>query len=307
MKNLILILVFWNSICFAKKPLIIVSFSVLADLVQNIVPNDFQVETLVAKDVDSHGYNPTAKDYLLLKKADHILLVGHHFEPWASKTLHKIKPHAKIYYVTAKLDLIPIQKNQSGHHHHTTSLNSWESKQSEFDPHFWHSPAIVIKMLENLSLHLQNSFPNQGKEIKNKTLDFLLNIKKRQKYYTESFLKIPDSSRKMILSHNSMQYFAQEFKVQIDSPLDSSQEGESSVKKVSELIKKIKAEKIKSLFLERSAPESLLRSIAKETGQKISGVLYSDCLSSSEEASTYLKMLDYNFSLILKSMKGVSP
>ena len=69
---------------------------------------------------------------------------------------------------------------------------------------------------------------------------------------------------------------------------------------------KIKTQKIKSLFYEKSSPQNLMKSISKETGVAISGVLYSDCLSDNLDADTYLKMLEYNFSLILNSMKGQS-
>jgi len=48
----------------------------------------------------------------------------------------------------------------------------------------------------------------------------------------------------------------------------------------------------------------LLEQISKETGVKIAGVLYSDALSEpGTEADTYLKMMTFNLSSLVKALK----
>lgn len=297
MKYLILLLLSANA-WSATSVQVVTSFSILEDIVKNILPSKFEVDNIVGAGQDSHGYQTTPKDYLSFRKADLILLVGENFEPWAESTIKKIKAKGKIYYVTKNVDLIKLPIAHHHGHDHAVML---------YDPHFWQSPQVVMQMIQNLSLYLQSEYPDSKKEIETKTSEYLKKIRSQQLQYKTDFDRLDSSAKKMVISHNSLQYFAKEFNVSVDSPLDSSQEGDTSVKRVSELIKKIKDEKIKSLFLEKSSPDALMKSIAKSTGVEISGTLYSDCLSADQTASTYLKMIDYNFGLILKSMKGSKP
>ncbi len=277
---------------------VVTSFSILEDISRNILPSKFEIHNIVGAGQDSHGYQTTPQDYLSFRKADLILLVGENFEPWAQSTIKKIKTKAKIYYVTKNTDLIKLPSPHHHDHDHTSML---------FDPHFWQSPQLVMQMIQNLSMYLQAEYPDSKIDIETKTSEYLKKIKALQLQYKTEFEKLDSSSKKMVISHNSFQYFAKEFNVIVDSPLDASQEGDTSVKRISKLVQKIKDEKINSLFLEKSSPAALMKSIAKSTNREISGTLYSDCLSADDTASTYLKMIDYNFNLILKSMKGSKP
>lgn len=283
-----------------SSPRIIVSFSLLKDLTENLLPPGIQVESIVGPGLDSHGYQPTAKDFVNLKKAHLIILIGQGFEIWAGPTLKKLKVNDKAYYVTKNLPLIPLTGLEAAHHSHH------HHEPTSMDPHFWHSPKLALLAIDALSLQLQASFPESAPEIKQRTIQYRESLLELRDRYKREFEQIPEAKRKMVISHNSLQYFAQEFNVTVDSPLGISQEGESSIKKISSLVKKIKSEKIQNLFLEKSSPESLMQSISKETKIPISGTLYSDCLSTNNDASTYLKMLDYNFNLILKSMKRIA-
>ena len=284
-----------------QEPKKVVSFSILEDIVQKVVPSEDKIESAVPSGMDSHGHEPMAKEYLTFKKADLIILAGNNFEPWANRIIEKVHAKAPVYYVSQGITLLPLKDDE--HHHespdHKDHLN--------FDPHIWQSPEVMNVVIGQLSEYLQKQYPVSASDIKKKTTTYLSELKKIQEKYKLEFSKIPAEKKQMVMAHNSFQYFAKEFGVQVYSPLDASQEGDSSLTKVSMLIKKIKADHIQSLFLEKSSPESLMKNISKETGIEIKGVLYSDCLSTDSSASTYLKMLEYNFNLILKSMKGSKP
>ncbi len=293
----------FQSTAFAKEARVAVSFSILEDITKNLLPSDFKVDGIVSANQDTHGFEPMTKHFIYFKRADHIILVGENFEPWATKAISKVRSKAKIYYVTKNAKLLSLNETAEKHDVHGVHHHGLDSK---FDPHFWLSPEVSIPIIEGLSLYLQSSYPASSAEIKDRTNAYVSKLKELQIRFKQEFSKIPENERQMIIAHNSFQYFGKEFQVKVDSPLDAYQEGESTLQKVSSLIKKIKDQKIKSLFYEKSSSESLLKSISKETGVKVSGVLYSDCLSDNQDANTYLKMLEYNFSLILKSMKGQS-
>jgi hypothetical protein len=68
-------------------------------------------------------------------------------------------------------------------------------------------------------------------------------------------------------------------------------DSEASAKDVAKIIRQIMAEKVPAVFLENVTDHRLLDQIARETGAKVGGTLYSDALSDSKgPAATYLEM-----------------
>ena len=59
------------------------------------------------------------------------------------------------------------------------------------------------------------------------------------------------------------------------------------------------------MFVKNISNRGLLEQIGKETGVSISGILYSDALSEpGTDADTYLKMMEFNLSSIVKAFKA---
>jgi zinc/manganese transport system substrate-binding protein len=73
---------------------------------------------------------------------------------------------------------------------------------------------------------------------------------------------------------------------------------------VGELVRQMKREKIRALFLENMSNSNLLTQLAKDTDAVIGGTLYADALSSpAVPASTYLKMMQLNARTLVTGMK----
>jgi zinc/manganese transport system substrate-binding protein len=84
-----------------------------------------------------------------------------------------------------------------------------------------------------------------------------------------------------------------------------SADSEASAKDVAKLIRRIKAEKIPAVFLENVTDHQLLDQIAKETGAKIGGTLYSDALSEANgPAATYLDMFRHNIETLTAALSS---
>jgi zinc/manganese transport system substrate-binding protein len=74
---------------------------------------------------------------------------------------------------------------------------------------------------------------------------------------------------------------------------------------VARIIRQIKAAKIPAVFIENITDRRLLDQIARETGAKIGGALYSDALSASGgPAPTYLDMFRHNVGAITAALSS---
>ncbi len=79
------------------------------------------------------------------------------------------------------------------------------------------------------------------------------------------------------------------------APQGVSSESEASPRDVARIIRQIRKDKIPAVFLENIADPRLMQQIAKESGARIGGKVYSDALSRADgPAPTYLDMMSNN-------------
>jgi len=79
------------------------------------------------------------------------------------------------------------------------------------------------------------------------------------------------------------------------APQGVSTESEASAKDVAKIIGQIKKQKIPAVFLENISDPRLLDRIAKESGAKVGGTVYSDALTDEKgSAPTYIDMMKHN-------------
>src|SRR5690606_8174554 len=97
--------------------------------------------------------------------------------------------------------------------------------------------------------------------------------------FKTEFAGIPEARRKIVTSHDAFGYFANAYGIQFVAPEGVSTESEASAADVARIIRQIKAENITALFAENISDPRLLNQIARETGVKVGGALYSDALS----------------------------
>jgi zinc/manganese transport system substrate-binding protein len=80
-------------------------------------------------------------------------------------------------------------------------------------------------------------------------------------------------------------------------------ESEPSAKSVAALIRQIRRQGVKALFLENISDPRLMEEIARETGATLGPPLYSDALSAPNgPAPTYIRMIEYNTAALRAGM-----
>src|SRR6202790_321438 len=122
---------------------------------------------------------------------------------------------------------------------------------------------------------------------------------------TEGIAKIPAERRKIITSHDAFGYFGATYGFEFIAPQGVSTETEASAQDVAKIIRQIKAQKIPAVFLENVTDHRLLDQIARETGAKVGGTLYSDALSDANgPAATYLDMFRHNIATLTAALSS---
>jgi zinc/manganese transport system substrate-binding protein len=115
---------------------------------------------------------------------------------------------------------------------------------------------------------------------------------------------VPPAERKLITSHDAFGYYAAAYGVRFLSPQGLSTEAEASARGVAQLVRQIRAEGIRALFVESIADPRLIEQIGRETGLKPAGRLYSDSLSPPDgPAASYEALMRHNTRLMVEALR----
>ncbi|KEC55703.1 metal ABC transporter substrate-binding protein [Bartonella koehlerae] len=291
--SFLLLMLFPCSTSAYNKIRVIASFSILADLVKNVGGDHISMTTFVGPNANTHTYEPTPRDAKALRNANIVFINGLHLEGFIDRLITASGTKALLVEVSANISPLKIKNQEhSAKHHH-----------SDIDPHAWQTIPNVEIYIKNISTAFCKIDPQSCTSYSKNANSYIQKLKEKQKTLKTKIATIPKDKRIIITSHDAFGYFAQEYGFTILAPQGASKEAEATAADVAKLIKQIKANKAAALFVENISNPRLIKQIAKETGLKIGGTLYSDALSNKNgPAATYLDMMEHNVKTIIDAI-----
>ena len=286
----------------AGKVEAVASFSILGDMVREVGGDRVKVTTLVGPDGDAHVFSPTPADAKALAGAKLFFVNGLGFEGWIARL---VKASGFKGDVVVTSDGITPRHPAEGHGHHDGDKGHAKEEEEETDPHAWQNLANGKIYVGNIRDALIKADPQGRAAYEANAVRYFAAIDKEDRAVKEAVAKLPPERRRIITSHDAFHYFGEAYGLEIIAPEGVSTESEASARDVAKIIRQIKAEKIPAVFLENVTDRRLLDQIARETGAKIGGVLYSDALSPPEgPAPTYLDMFRHNIGALTQALSS---
>jgi zinc/manganese transport system substrate-binding protein len=263
---------------------VIASFSILGDLVKNVGGDRVEVATLVGPNGNAHVYAPSPGDAKKVADAKLVFVNGLGFEGWLERLVKASGTKAPI--VIATKGIKPLER--SGDHDH-------DHDHGRADPHAWQSVANAKIYVANIRDALIAADP-VGKDVYlANAAAYLAKLDALEREVREVIAKIPADRRRVITSHSAFGYFQNAYGVNFIAPQGVSTEAEASAKDVAAIIAQIKKQKAAAVFLENVTDPRLVEQIARETGAKVGGTLYSDALTDDKgDATTYIDLIRHN-------------
>jgi len=265
-----------------SKVKVVATFSILGDLVKNVGGDRIEVVTLVGPNGDAHAFSPSPADAKTLAAAKLVVVNGLGFEGWITRLVRASGTKAIMAVAT---ESIGSRKMEHGNHPGTVRI----------DPHAWQSVANAKVYVGNIRDALSKADP-AGKDVyAANAKTYLGKLDALEGEVTAAVGKIPADRRKIITSHDAFGYFAAAYGVAFLAPEGVSTESAASARDVAKIIAQIKKQRIPAVFLENVADPRLMQQVARETGAKIGGKLYSDALSErGGPAGSYIDMMRSN-------------
>ena len=275
----------------------VASFSILGDLVKQVGGDRVTVEVLVGPGSDAHVFQPTPSQAKLVGQAQVVFSNGLGFEGWMSRLLNTAGHKGR--HVVASRGIKPIHA-ESEHDHKA------KDHHEENDPHAWQSVPNVMVYVGNIAEGLCEADAAGCDTYQRNAAAYSAELKALDTDIRALWSAIPVAQRKVITSHDAFGYHAQAYGVKFLAPQGLSTESEASAKGVAQLVRQIKNEQIKALFVESISDPRLIAQIGRETGVKPAGELFSDSLSAPKgPAPSYLAMMRFNTTALTQAVKGL--
>ncbi|MCX5888141.1 MAG: metal ABC transporter substrate-binding protein [Deltaproteobacteria bacterium] len=281
-----------------KKVKVIASFSILGDMVGNVGGDRVEVTTLVGPNGDAHVYQPTPAAAKAVGGANLVVVNGLGFEGWMDRLIQTSGYKGPI--VVASRGIKPREMTTEEAEEHEQGAKH----EHKIDPHAWQNLSNGLIYVENIAKGLSSADPDGAAIYKANTDAYEAKLADLDRWVKAEFAGIPKPKRRMITSHDALGYFGAAYGITILSSMGVSTESEPSAGGIARLIKQIRQEKITAVFIENVTDPRLMEQVAKESGVKLGGELYSDALSKQDEsAPTYIKMFENNATKIIAAMR----
>ena len=269
---------------------VVATTTMVADMLREIGGADISVTALMGAGVDPHLYKATAEDAQALGTASAIFYNGLMLEGRMSELLDQLAKRGKpVHAVTSKMPHADLLQSDDGTAHP--------------DPHVWgdaklwsSSIEIVVEGLSKVLPDKAAAFAEGGAKLK---ADYLA----LHEWVLAQVATIPAESRILITSHDAFNYFGRAYGFKVVGVQGISTVSEAGLADVAKTVDFIKTNKVKAIFVESSVPHATIERIAKDSGAKIGGELFSDALGDADtDSGTYPGMLRSNVNSIVSPL-----
>lgn len=274
---------------------VVVTTTMLTDLVKNIGGDLIELQGLMGAGVDPHLYKASEGDVSKLFNADVIFYNGLHLE-------------GKLVAVFEKMEAQTT----------TVALGEFLSKDgligsdyfaSNYDPHLWFNIEYFKEFSDKVTSVLSEKDPKNTATYTRNNLVFQQELDLLQTTVVNKIASLAPEKRILVTAHDAFNYFGKAYGFKVVGLQGLSTATEAGVQDVQKLSDYIIANKVKAIFIESSVPRRTIEALEAAVLSKghqvsIGGSLYSDALGDAGSVEgTYVGMFLYNVKTIVNALQ----
>ena len=274
----------------AEPPVrVVVSLSILEDIVDEIGGADVAVTSLIGPNSDAHVFEPSPDQLRLLAQARLFIVNGLGLEGWETRLVQSAEYGGPV--VVASHGVTSIETTEPG------------AAAPVPDPHAWQNVKNVEIYAANIAHALEDADPERADHYRLGLDRYRAELEALDREVRAELAGIPPAKRRVITTHDAFAYYGLAYGVTFLAPEGLSTDSEPSAKGLTKLIRQIRRERIKALFLENVSDPRLMEALAYEVGATLGPPLFSDALSRADgPAPTYVMMIRYNTAALKEGM-----
>ena len=270
-----------------EKPEVLTTFTVLADLAQNVAGNRLNVRSIVKPGSEIHGYQPTPSDIEQASSADLIVENGLGLELWARK-------------FTANAGDIPTLTLSEGMEPLLIDEDAYAGKPN---PHAWMSPQRTMIYVDQLEQAFSKLDPAGAEQFKANAVAYKSSLQVLDQELRSALETIPAERRVLVSCEGAFTYLASDYGLEEAYLWPVNAESQVTPRRMARLIQTVRDRKIPAVFCESTVSDRAQKQVAAESGARFGGTFYVDSLSKADgPAPTLLKLQRHNVALLINGL-----
>lgn len=275
----------------SDKLQVVATYSIIADMVENIAGDKADVYSMVPIGTDPHMYDPLPKDTDKVSKADLVFYNGLNLETgkgWFNDLLKVTNKEDKAFAVTR--DVQPMYLSEKG-------------KETEEDPHAWFDVQNAIKYTNVIVQELIKADPTNKEAYEANHAAYVKELEALDVYAKEQIATLPLDNRTLVTSEGAFKYFSKAYDLQAAYIWEINTDNQGTPEQLSRIIQIINDEKVPVLFVETSVSPKTMETVSRETGVRIHSNVFTDSLAKKgEQGDNYIDMIKWNVDHVVEGL-----
>lgn len=265
--------------------------SILTEVAQRVGEGVVVVSGHVPPGADPHEFEPNPGVLRTVASAHLVLLSAKHMEGYVGKLKEAAGGKVRVVEVGGQLPSLWIKEE-----------NQAEGRGVFEDPHWWHSVPNVQRAVKVVREQLVALQPQSAGVFLENSNRYVSELEDLQRWVRGRVAELPRNRRKLVTSHDALQYFAKEYGFSVYAVEGLTPSEQPSSRKVAALLDVIREQKVKAVFAQDTVNPKVLREMTAATGAVLGGRLWVDGLGLGD-AGTYAGMIRSNVNAIVEALK----
>ncbi|MBE2999486.1 metal ABC transporter substrate-binding protein [Nocardiopsis sp. HNM0947] len=269
-----------------ERPLVLTTFTVLADMAQNVAGERLEVTSLTRPGAEIHGYEPTPDDLVRGSEADLVLENGLGLEAWFDQFTDQIDAPTRT--LTEGIDTIPVTSGEY---------------EGEPNPHAWMSPDNGRTYVDNIRDALTELDPDGAQTYADNAEDYKGDLDQVATDLDQALEAVPERSRALVTCEGAFSYLARDADLAEAYLWPVNAENEGTPQQIADVVDFVEDNDVPTVFCESTVNDSSQQAVARESGAELGQTLYVDSLSQADgPVPTYLDLLRHDAEAIAEGL-----
>lgn len=273
-----------------ERPVVLTTFTVLADMAQQVAGDRLEVRSITKPGAEIHGYEPTPRDLEAAQGVDLIVENGLGLERWAQRFVAAAGSNVPIVTLSDGMEPLPIAADAAA---------------GKPNPHAWMSPRRAERYVDRLVQAFSRLDPAGAEQFKRSGEAYKQQLKGLDRELRAALATLPPNQRLLVTCEGAFSYLARDYGLDEAYLWPVNAESQVTPRRLARLIDTVKRRRVPAVFCESTVSDEAQREVARATGARFGGTFYVDSLSGSTgPAPSLLELQRHNVDLIVRGLAG---
>jgi manganese transport system substrate-binding protein len=270
------------------RPVVLTTFTVLADIAENVAGENLRVESITKVGAEIHGYEPTPGDIRTASQADLILDNGMNLEAWFGQFVADLDvPHVVVSEGVEPIDITE------------------DAYAGLPNPHAWMSPLNVQIYVDNMVTAFSELDPANADDYAANGEAYRAELHGVHDELVSELGALPANERALVTCEGAFSYLARDAGLTERYLWAVNAEQQATPQQITGTIEFVRDNNITAVFCESTVSDAPMQQVVEATDAVFGGTLYVDSLSQADgPVPTYLELIRHDSAVIIDALTG---